>query len=62
MAKYKFVDILYNSEEDTLSIREDIETILEEQAMYGYRLAHIIHTDYNMFGPTKTQLIFEKER
>lgn len=62
MAKYQFVDIIYNSKEDTLSMRDDIEAILEEKAVYGFRLSHIIHTDYNMFGPTKTKLIFEKER
>ena len=62
MAKYNFVNISYIQKDDVLSINDDIEKILQEQAIYGFRLAHIINIETNCFGPTKIKLIFEKEK
>lgn len=62
MAKYKFVDVGYHQDEEILKINEDIEEILNEQAMYGFRLVNIVNLEIGLFGPRKIKLIFEKEK
>lgn len=62
MAKYKFVDISYIQKDNILKLNDDIEKILEEQSMYGFRLTNMVNLEVGMFGPTKIKLIFEKEK
>jgi len=62
MAKYKFVDISYCQKDNKLTINDNIEEIINEQAMYGFRLSHIINLEIGVFGVTKSKLIFEKEK
>ena len=62
MAKYNFVNISYSQKDNVLVLNENVEEIINEQAMYGFKLSHIINLEIGMFGPTKIKLIFEKEK
>ena len=50
MAKYNFVNISYSQKDNVLVLNENVEEIINEQAMYGFKLSHIINLEIGIDG------------